>query len=68
MKPRTLVLELDELDWDVIQNELAQRQAERDADGMYSIPDGDSNLAGAVLAECIRDLNEYRDLYQQEHP
>ncbi len=61
-----MTLELDQLDFDTIQNEIAQRQSRSrriDPDGPTILPDGESCLAGAVIAEVIRDLNEYRDLY-----
>ena len=64
---RTITLECDEEDWDTIQTEFAQRQSYRDDKGNL-LPDGESNLAGAIVAELIRDLNEYRDLYDSEHP
>lgn len=68
MKPRTLTLELDEADWDTIQTELARRQAGvRWPDGGVVLPEGDSNLAGALIAEMIRDLEEYRAMYDSEH-
>lgn len=67
-KPRTIVLELDEADYDTIQREIAHRQARmRDAHGTI-LPDGDSNLAGAILAEVVRDIEEYRSLFESEGP
>lgn len=63
MAMRTIVLDCDEQDYAVIQREIARRQLQRDGQGMYSIPDGESNIAGAVFAECIRDLDEYRSLF-----
>lgn len=60
------MLELDEMDWDTIQREFARRQSVRDDSGTL-LPDTDSNLAGAMIAEAIRDLQEYRDLWEQEH-
>lgn len=62
---RRIELILDELDWDVIQNEMARSQACRDEDGPI-LPDGESNLPGAILAEAIRSLNEYRDLFSSQ--
>ena len=62
---RRIELILDELDWDVIQNEMARSQACRDEDGPI-LPDGESNLPGAILAEAIRSLNEYRSMYDAE--
>ena len=64
---RTLVLSLDDEDYNTIQKEIARRQLRRDTNGVI-VPDGSSNLSGAILAECIRDLDEYRALYECEHP
>lgn len=65
---RTLVLELDDDDYDAIQREIAHRQARmRDARGTI-LPDGDSNLAGAIMAEVVRDLDEYRSMFDREGP
>lgn len=64
---RTITLELDEDDWNTIQSELARRQSHRGADGP-SLPDGESNMNGAMIAEAIRDLNDYRDLWEAENP
>lgn len=58
----TIVLELDDDDAAAIQGELA-KHPNRD-----NLPDGDSNLPGAVLAEAVRSLEEYRDLWEAEHP
>lgn len=64
---RALLLRLDEDDWNTIQGEIAKRQAYRMDDGSGGtqpiIPEGESNDAGAILAEVVRDLDEYRDLY-----
>ncbi len=62
---RTITLECDEDDWDAIQSELALRQARRDEHGIM-LPDGDSNLTAAIIAECVRDLNDYRNLFDAE--
>lgn len=66
MTQRQLVLLLDEADYDTIQAELARRQQRsrwQDAAGGVILPEGESNLAGALLAEAVRDLDEYRSLY-----
>lgn len=63
---RTITLEVDEDDWNTIQNEFARIQAFRDAYGPI-LPDGESNLAGAMVAEAFRDLEEYREIWTQEH-
>lgn len=69
MPKRIMTLELDELDYDTIQQEITHRQARSRAIAPNSptiLPDGDSNLAGSIFAECCRDLIEYRDLYDAE--
>jgi hypothetical protein len=65
-----MTLTLDELDYATIQREIAHRQARSRAigDDRTILPDGESCLAGAVLAECVRDLDEYRALWDAEHP
>ena len=70
-KPRTftMTLTLDELDYAAIQKEIAGRQERSraiDPDGPTIVPDGNSCLAGAILAECCRDLIDYRDKYATE--
>jgi hypothetical protein len=81
---RTMTLTLDDDDYDAIQKEIARRQLHRWPDddplgGHVSridgvrregtiLPDGDSDLVGAIFAECCRDLEEYRALYDLEHP
>lgn len=67
MTPRTITLVLDELDWDTVQSEIARSQAFRDKGGPL-LPDGESNLAGAIIAEAIRNLEEYRAVWEAEHP
>ena len=63
---RTITLELDEDDWNTVQSLIAEKQAFRDADGPI-LAEGTSNLAGACIAEAIRDLEEYRELWEVEH-
>ena len=65
---RIIQLECDEEDWDTIQTEFARMQSVRDDKGMYSIPEGDSNLAGAMVAELIRGIIEYRNMFHAERP
>lgn len=62
---RTITLELDEDDWNAIQKEIAIRQSRRDKDGPL-LPDGESNMVGAMLAEVVRDLEEYRAAWEGE--
>ncbi len=64
-----IILECDDLDYDAIQKEIALRQARSRAIAPNSptiLPDGDSNLAGAIVAEMCRDLNDYRDLMRNQ--
>ena len=68
IQTRMMTLTLDDDDFDTIQKEITERQVrDRKNFGRVMLPDGDSDLAGAILAECIRDLNEYRRLYKAEH-
>ncbi len=50
---RVITLELDELDYGAIQEAFAMRQSFRDRAGCI-MPDGDSNTAGALVAEICR--------------
>lgn len=50
---RTIILECDELDYDTIQVEFARRQSFRDKNANF-LPDGDSNVAGTIVAEMAR--------------
>lgn len=68
---RRIDLILDDDDFDAIQAEITHRQVRSraiDPDGPTILPDGDSNLAGAILAEVVRDLNDCRALREKEHP
>lgn len=65
-KPRTIVLELDEADYDTIQREIAHRQSRIRGVVGTLLPDGDSNLAGAIMAEVVRDLDEYRSMFDAQ--
>ena len=65
---RTMVLTLDEDDYDTIQREIAQRQASNHAHDGAMLPEGESGIAGAHLAEAIRDLDEYRALWKASNP
>ena len=64
---RTIALELDEEDFDTIHAEFARQQQFRDKDGTL-LPDGSSNLAGAMVAEAIRNLEEYRAIWEANNP
>lgn len=59
---RTITLECDDLDFDTIQAEIAKRQLRRDEHGTI-IPDGESNLPAAIIAEVVRDIDDYRILF-----
>jgi len=63
---RQIVLVLDELDYDAVQKAMARRQNffGRGPDG-GPYPDGDSNLAGTVLAEICRGWMEMLDMRQR---
>lgn len=51
---RTLTLELDQLDYDVIQQAIAYRQTYR------VLPDGDGNMVGRYVAEVCRGFLEMK--------
>lgn len=68
---RRIELILDDDDFDTIQKEITHRQVRErwdDEQGGTVLPEGDSNLAGAILAEVIRDLDEYRSIYESKNP
>ena len=61
---KTMMLNLDDADFDAIQREITKRQLRsRWPGGGTVIPEGESCLAGALIAEAIRDLSEYRDMF-----
>lgn len=71
---RKLILELDELDWETIHKYIAEYQSNSAAvhalsgeKGGAIVPDGESNLAGAIMAECVRNLWEYRAIWEREN-
>ena len=57
MKLHTIILKLDSADAKVIYKEIRKRHWDE-------MPDSKGNLAGKVIAEAIRDLNEYRALFK----
>ena len=66
---RRIELILDDDDFDAIQREIAHRQARSrwpDADGGTILPEGESNLAGAIVAEMVRELGEYRAMFDRQ--
>ena len=62
---RIIILECDDEDYDAIQREITLRQRRRDDKGTL-LPEGSSNLAGTIMAECCRDLIDYRDLFDEK--
>lgn len=56
---REIVLQLDELDYAAIQKAIAYRQTW----GRGTMPDSDSNVAGAVLAEICRGWLEKKGMW-----
>lgn len=74
MKTRQIILELDDDDWQTVQDYIADFQAASAKISAMSgnggsgtiLPEGDSNLAGAIMAECVRDLLEYRQLFDAQ--
>ena len=58
MKTKTITLELDEDDFDSVQQAISTRQ------GLFGggmLPDGDGNLAGSYVAEICRGWMEFLD-------
>lgn len=69
MSLRRIELLCDDLDFDAIQEEITHRQVRSRViapDSPTILPDGESNLAGAIVAEMVRDLREYRGLWTAE--
>lgn len=63
----TMTLNLDELDFATIQREIARRQnRSRWPDGGVILAEGESDIAGSLIAEAIRDLEEYRSISGQK--
>jgi hypothetical protein len=58
-----MILELDEADYATIQQEIARRQVRGDTETLPDFDPDHQNIAGAMIAETIRDLDDYRDLY-----
>lgn len=59
----TMTINLDEQDFATIQREIARRQTRsRWPDGGVILPEGESDIAGSLIAEAIRDLEEYRSM------
>ena len=67
MTIRRMELLLDDDDFNAIQRELAHRQVRHRVGGGEAdtlLPEGESNIAGGLLAECIRDLDDYRAMFR----
>lgn len=60
----TVTMDMDEFDFKTLLEETKEREKRSKALGLAEtlLPDGDSDETGAIVAECIRDLNEYRQL------
>lgn len=59
---KRIVLEVADLDYQTILSEIAQHE------GLSPLPDAEGgNINGRVVAELVRDLREYRALYNDEH-
>lgn len=58
-----ITIRLDALDHETILNEINKRRAEN-----RYLPDGESDELGGTFAEVIRDLDEYRSLWDRDHP
>lgn len=64
MATRPLILELDEADWETVQSFVADYQAKNHhRDGGTIVPEGESNLVGAIVAEAVRNMLEYRQMF-----
>lgn len=57
----TLTLYFDETDWATVKKEIEWRRGNVQ-------PDSNSDSIATMFAEMVRDLNDYRDLYDREHP
>lgn len=71
MANKRIVLEVDEDDYRDIVTEIAHYQAVRrrsHTTGELLLPDGESDIAGAIIGEIVRDLREYREHWERENP
>jgi hypothetical protein len=62
-KPKTITLELDDLDFDTVQQAMSRRQGFM---GGNCLPDGGGNLAGRVVAEICRGWMEMLDVRRSD--
>jgi hypothetical protein len=58
---RGIYLILDEDDYNAVQSAMARRQSRRDESGGPILPPGESNTAGALVAEICRGWCEFLD-------
>ena len=65
MANRTIILECDDDDFDAIQQEITRGQLQ-DAAGFPAYGETDSNISGALVGEMVRNLREYRDIYESQ--
>ena len=66
---RKLLIEVDEQDESAILNAIAQWQAKSHAAfGETMLPEGQSDIRGATLAEICREHEEYRSLWHKPLP
>ena len=63
-----ITLELDDDDYATIMAEVELRRFQDAENGESTMPDGDSDEIGAVIAEAIRDIDDYRAMYDRDHP
>ena len=61
MKTYKLEIELDEDDFRDLQKEFSKRQARR-----QKLPEGKSDIRGAMIGEIVRDLWDYRLMWESE--
>ena len=62
---RQIILNVADDDSDAIQQEFAKRQR-LIAEG-FDLPEGESDLPGAMVGEIVRELWEYEALWEAEH-
>lgn len=65
MAKHKIELIVDDDDYRDIQKEFAERQAHISQG--FDLPEGESDLRGAMVGEIVRDLWEYRQLWEAEH-
>jgi len=69
MATRTITIEVDELDEATILNTIAKYQAKSHAAGGENwLPEGESDIRGATLAEICRAYQEYHDTWKPRLP